>query len=179
MKGPMMPNLSNMLGDVYGPGDEPDPKDPEGSDDEQTPVAEGSDDTPEWASDDRLDAAFGDWTAGELPGTEPDQRESLEHLGDEPAPEPAPQAEAPAESETAEPNVRAVAAGELDRPPATEPKPAPAHIQMSDFTSVAAPPPPDVEPVDDRRLPTSQWHLGDDDILPGGGRRGLSRLLGR
>ena len=167
MKGPMMPNLSNMLGDVYGPGDEPDPKDPHSSDSEQTPVPEGSDDTPDWASDDRLDAAFGGWTAGELPGSEPDERESLEHLGDEPA------------AETAEPNVRAVAAGELERPPATEPKPATADIQMRDLTSVAPPPEREAEPLGDRRLPTSEWHLGDDDILPGGSSRGLGRLIRR
>lgn len=224
-----MPNLSNMLGDVYGRGDDPDPEDARGTDAEEQPTpdardsaeaveVEAADGGPDWASDDRLDAAFGDWTAGELPGSEPDARERLEHLGEEaaaavaateeatveeppaeesvvaeePVAEP-PRAEEPnpeqpraEEPEPAvapsEPQVRAVAAGELDHPPASPPKPAPDDIRMSDFTSVAHSPTPDPtpEPLEPGRpSPHASWHRGDDDILPDGGRRGLSRLLSR
>lgn len=74
-----MANLSNLLGNLYQGGDEPD-RAAEADGRPAPRTGRG----PDWASDERLDAAFEDWTAGEMPGMDRDERESLHDEHTEP-----------------------------------------------------------------------------------------------
>lgn len=183
-----MANLSHLLGNVYGdeaadaPTDDPSPDDApadshptdeeseaEAADAavEETPATEDAPSRhgPDWASEERLDAAFGDWTAGEMPEMERDEREALEIEVDE--------------AQEAEVNVEADVNAEAEVNVEADDGPVEADVQLQDLSRAAESPAPEAPatPVDDQ-LDGPRWELTHDDILPARGG-GLLSLLRR
>ena len=173
-----MADLSDLLGDVYGPLLPADPDGPPVH--HEPPASHRVPAVPEWASDERLDEAFKDWTPSANVGT-------IEPV----------EADAPAEPEaTAEPTTTApldddlaaaLSAALADAPRNAVPAPEQADSAASLFggmSSTAAAPVTDVAtPVENAAEPQpvetadeiwERWRRGDDDILPKRGRRRLS-----
>jgi hypothetical protein len=182
-----MPDLSDLLGDVYGEPEEEAPPAP--------PTGPG---TPEWADDEHLDRAFSEWTPGpgaDAPAAERDMfapapASPATRLADDLAAalseavlaESAPPDEAAYEMDEAEADV--VDDAVTSEPPHPEPAPVPspaAPVAHGDPATAAL---HDLEPVTEPTpvvapAPVHQagWQRSDDDILPTGrAARGGVRL---
>jgi hypothetical protein len=179
-----MPDLSKVLGDVYGDHEK-----------DELHVPLGSKPGPAWANEDRLDAAFQDWT----PGPAADASHAEKRLFAGPVSEPRPLdpdlaaalsealAEAPA---TVVPEIDGkddvavhVAEGEPFEgvaptawapPDPTSAVPPPATLVSPGPTFATPAPAPVVEaPLPEppaAEVPNRAWQRSDDDILPGKGR---------
>jgi hypothetical protein len=84
-----MPDLSNLLGAVYGEGTSKPKRDPDGAPVEHEDAAdERTPEVPDWADDEHLDAAFAQWKPGPSADAPAAEHEVVE--GDSDAPPPLP-----------------------------------------------------------------------------------------
>src|SRR3954453_7246379 len=87
-----MPDLSNLLGAVYGDSASSAPRDPEDEAHvEREPAAEErGPSVPDWADDEHLDAAFDQWKPGPAADASPAERAFVKEVDDDDLPPPLP-----------------------------------------------------------------------------------------
>src|SRR3954451_20064437 len=85
-----MPDLSNLLGAVYGDGPSPAGRDPEDEAHVETEptAAERGPAVPDWADDEHLDAAFAQWKPGPSADASPPEHAFVVDSDDDPPPLP-------------------------------------------------------------------------------------------
>src|SRR3954451_24742371 len=85
-----MPDLSNLLGAVYGDGPSPAGRDPEDEAHVETEptAAERGPAVPDWADDDHLDAAFAQWKPGPSADACPVEHAFVKDVDDDDEPPP-------------------------------------------------------------------------------------------
>ncbi|MBV8559699.1 MAG: hypothetical protein JO050_02930 [Acidimicrobiia bacterium] len=83
-----MPDLSNLLGAVYGDTPSPAPRDPEDEAhvEREAAAEERGAAVPDWANDERLDAAFAQWKPGPSADASQTEHAFAGHNGDDPPP---------------------------------------------------------------------------------------------